>query len=410
MALFDLFGPPDVEKLIAEGNVKGLIKATRHRNDWILRRDALEALCEIAKQTPDAHEEDIVEALTHLLRDGHWKIREMAAEALGELGNEEAAMRLLPTTTDEFVSVRRTAIVSLQRLLQRPEIDPLPEKAVATIIRSMRDRTWWVREAAIETVEILADRIEDPGLVKWAAEWLHIAVETDDYRIVRQAAVDAMIALGAPPTIDSLTTALRDEAWSVRRSSAQALDALGWEPTDEHKIHYWIAKGECQRCVPLGKDAIGPLANLLQDQYQPVQEDAMQALAEIGEPAVDALLEKLGHRDYWTKAAAIETLGMIAKQHDPDLVPIAPLIDALEDRSKTVRRTSARTLGLLGDKRALEGLLLLLNDHKASVREAAAEALGKMGDRTAVQALMHLGRRDPDHDVRRAAQEALAEL
>ncbi len=410
MPLLDLFGPPDVEKHTAEGNVRGLVKATRYRHDWVLRRDALQALYEIATQTPDEPDEDIIEALIRMLRDGHWKIREMAAEALGEIGNGEAVMRLLPTTIDEYVSVRRTAVIALKRLLTREEAGPPPDKAVATLIRALRDRAWWVREAAAETIELLGDRIENPELMKWAADSLHAAVETDDYRIVRQAAIDAMIALGAPPTIDSLTTALRDDAWSVRRSSAQALDALGWEPTEEDQIYYWIAKEQSERCVSLGQEAIEPLVSLLHDQYLPVQEDAMHALAEIGPPAVEALLEKLQHRDYWTKAAAIETLGMIAEQHDSGAVPVAPLIESLEDRSKTVRRASARTLGIIADKQALEALLLLLNDHKASVRQAAAEALGKMGDRTAVQALMHMGRRDPDKAVRRAAHEALTDL
>jgi HEAT repeat protein len=410
MSLFGLFGPPDVEKHTAEGNIRGLIKATRYRYDWVLRRDALQALYDIATQTPDEPDERIVEAIIRTLRDGHWKIREMAAEFLGEIGNDEAIMRLLPTTTDEYVSVRRTAVVSLRRLLTREEAGTPPDKAVATLIRSLRDRAWWVREAAAETIEMLADRIEDAGLVKWAAEWLHAAVETDDYRIVRQAAIDAMIALGAPPTVDSLITALCDEAWSVRRSSAQALDALGWEPTKEHEVHYWIAKGECQRCVPMGHEAIGPLVNLLHDQYLPLQEGAIEALAAMGPPAVEDLLDMLQHRDYWTKAAAVETLGMIAQQHNSNSVPVAPLIEALEDRSKTVRRATARALGIIGDKQALEALLLLLNDHQATVRKEAAIALGKMGDRAAVQALMHLGRRDPDHDVRRAAQEALSDL
>ena len=42
-----LFGPPNVKKLIAKGNVKGLIKALGYDKDRIVRVNAVEALGKI---------------------------------------------------------------------------------------------------------------------------------------------------------------------------------------------------------------------------------------------------------------------------------------------------------------------------------------------------------------------------
>lgn len=410
MPLFGLFGPPDVAQYRAAKDTRRLIKAARYRYDWVLRRDAVQALRDLAMEAPGAPDARIVGALTLSLRDGHWKIREMAADFLAELGVAEAIGPLLPTTMDEETAVRWAAVRALQRLLTREGAGNPPDDAIAALIRALRDPAWWVRETAARTIQELAARIEDPRLIAWAAKWLHNAVSDDDYRIVRQSALDAMIALGAPPTVASLTTALRDEAWSVRLSAAEALDAVHWEPTEEHLVHYWIAKGACERCVPLGEAAVQPLAELLRDQYPPIQRQAVEALAAIGPPAVPALLRALEHRDYWARTAAIEALGLIAAQHGRQAVAAPPLVAALEDRSKSVRGAAARVLGLLGEGEALEQLLLLLNDRQATVREAAATALGELGDATAAQALMHLGRRDPDWGVRRAAREALAAL
>ena len=39
-----LFGPPNIEKLRAKGNVKGLIKALGYQKDADVRRNAVEAL------------------------------------------------------------------------------------------------------------------------------------------------------------------------------------------------------------------------------------------------------------------------------------------------------------------------------------------------------------------------------
>jgi HEAT repeat protein len=409
MPLFGLFGPPDVGQYKSAGNIRGLAKAARYRYDWVLRRDAVQALHDLGLEATGALDPQIVSALKLSLRDGHWKIREMAADALAELGAVEAILFLLPPTVDEETAVRWAAVRALERLLNRMP-GSLPEEAVATLIRSLRDPAWWVREHAARAIEGLAGRIQDPRLIAWAARWLHDAVRADDYRIMRQSALNAMIALGAAPTVASLTTALRDEAWSVRISAAEALDAIHWEPTDEHLVYYWIAKGECARCTALGEAAVGPLATLLHDQYLPIQREAIRALATLGASAVPALLRALDHRDYWTRAAAIEALGLIAARHGQESIATPPLLAALQDRSKNVRRAAAQVLGAIGDGAALEQLLLLLNDHQATVREAAATALGELGDTTAAQALMHIGRRDPDWGVRRAAREALSAL
>lgn len=410
MPPFGLFKPPDVAKYVAEGDIRGLVKAARYRHEWTLRRDAVQALRDLGAARAPEPDPRIVSALILSLRDGHWKIREIAANSLGEIGAVQAIPSLLPTTADEVIGVRWSAVRALAHLLNLdPKSEP-PSEAVAALIRAVRDQAWWVRVASAQALQSVADRVRDPRIVGWAANWLHMALEMDDYRIVRQAALDAMIALGAPPTISSLITALRDEAWSVRRSAADALESLGWAPPEEHLLYYWIAKGDCQRCVAMGQTAVEPLIGLLRDQYLPIQAEAVGALASLGVVAVPALLRAMQHRDHWTRTAAVEALGMIATQHARNGDTLPPLLAALDDPSKGVRRAAAHALGAIGDVEALERLLLLLNDHQATVREAAAKALGELGDHTAAQALMYLGRRDPDREVRRAAREALAAL
>jgi hypothetical protein len=44
-----LFGPPNVKKMKAKGNIKGLIKALDFNNDRVVRRAAAEALVAIYK-------------------------------------------------------------------------------------------------------------------------------------------------------------------------------------------------------------------------------------------------------------------------------------------------------------------------------------------------------------------------
>ncbi|MGB9872500.1 MAG: HEAT repeat domain-containing protein, partial [Anaerolineae bacterium] len=74
-----LFGPPNIEKMKARGDVKGLIKALGYEKDWEIRRDAARALGELK----DAR---AVEPLIAALKDKDSDVREAAAEALDRLG------------------------------------------------------------------------------------------------------------------------------------------------------------------------------------------------------------------------------------------------------------------------------------------------------------------------------------
>lgn len=411
MPLWRLWRSPDIPQLRAARNIPELIKATTYRPDWRVRRDAVVALRELALQAPsDASNEEIAKALLLSLRDAEWKIRQIAAEALGELEVREAIEALATTAQDSYVDVRWAAMRSLKRLLNLTPTEPVPPEAAATVIRALRDDAWWVRQIAANILEDTATRLQDPRLIHWATRWLHMALQ-DDYRIVRQAVVDALVAFGSPPTIASLVVALEDDAWSIRRSAAEALEVLQWEPPDDlHRAKFWIAKGECMRCVALGQVAVVPLVALLRDQYLPLYRQAVEALVALGPLAVRDLVGALEHRDYWVRAGAAEALGRIAAESGPDQEAFAKLLVALSDRSKTVREAAALALGAMGSADAVEPLIAVLDDPYATVRAAAATALGKIGSIKAVRALMQIGRTDPDWGVRRAAREALGAL
>ena len=91
-----IFGPPNVEKMKAKRNVKGLIKALGYQKDYKVRRDAAEALGQIG----DAR---AVEGLTVKLKDREeiWEVRVAAAEALGAIGDPTAVDSLIAVLTDK---------------------------------------------------------------------------------------------------------------------------------------------------------------------------------------------------------------------------------------------------------------------------------------------------------------------
>ena len=88
-----LFGPPNVEKLKAKGDVNGLIKALRYDKGWKWGSDAAKALGQIGDTSA-------VEPLIAVLKDNIPNVRGAAAEALGQIGDQRAVEPLITALKD----------------------------------------------------------------------------------------------------------------------------------------------------------------------------------------------------------------------------------------------------------------------------------------------------------------------
>jgi HEAT repeat protein len=178
----------------------------------------------------------------------------------------------------------------------------------------------------------------------------------DDIRCVRERAVALAVRHLEPETLGEL---LADESNATLRNSA--LTAL------ERQGPYAI---EFLEKVTRGADA--DLAMF-----------AVQALARIGAPrTIPLLLTLLNHRSENVGLAAIEALG---DMHADDAVP-----RLLENLNGSVWRQFAiiRTLGLIGDARALDAILTL-RSHPMLI-EPVVEALGNIGSDRGLPALASL--------------------
>jgi HEAT repeat protein len=91
---------------------------------------------------------------------------------------------------------------------------------------------------------------------------------------------------------------------------------------------------------------------------------------------------------------------------------VAVLVALLRDKNPETRRTSAESLGKIGDRSAASSILPLLTDPVSLVRAAAAQSLGRMAmqDDEAVIAGLARSLGDPDDKVRQAAALAIGEI
>jgi HEAT repeat protein len=116
----------------------------------------------------------------------------------------------------------------------------------------------------------------------------------DENDAVRDAAAEALGGINDKSVVDHLIIALRDKAWRVRSTAATALDKLNWNPKDDsEKAQYLMAKKEWRDLSSLGKPAITPLMEALNDTNIGVRKNAVEALGLMRVEGATALLQEM---------------------------------------------------------------------------------------------------------------------
>ncbi|HCR70500.1 MAG TPA: hypothetical protein DIW23_03570 [Anaerolineae bacterium] len=188
--------------------------------------------------------------------------------------------------------------------------------------------------------------------------------------------------------IPALLESLNGEFFTVRSRSAIALGYIGDKQVIPNLLPLLKDKEDEVRiaaCMALGlfKDPstfekIGDV--LLDDPKIEVRQAAAKALGDTKHPdAIQYLLEALRDSFWWFEREDIVKDLLNAIENMGEAV-VEPLIEALADKEKTVRKYSAMMLGNLKDVRAIEELGMTLYDLHDEVSLVAAESLAQIGE------------------------------
>jgi HEAT repeat protein len=134
---------------------------------------------------------------------------------------------------------------------------------------------------------------------------------------------------------------------------------------------YALRKRTSQRAIELLLDHLGEFDPA--DEESKVNRAASQALAHIGEPALNPLIDALRQKreqpnDDWRRSWIASTLGLMK-----DARAVDSLLEALQDEQ--IRGTVAEALADIGDKRALGPLLQILPQSRAYAEIAIKAAI-----------------------------------
>jgi HEAT repeat protein len=148
----------------------------------------------------------------------------------------------------------------------------------------------------------------------------------------------------------------------------------------------------------------------LGDEFWRLRTAYSQALAEVGEPAIEPMLRALGSENPKARAYVARALGLIGTQRAID--PIAALL--AKESDDTIRMILIEALGELRDERAVEILLPYLKTpeqvNRGWIIRMAANALGRIGTESVIAPLTEILASDPDWFARLGAAEGLRKI
>jgi HEAT repeat protein len=317
-------------------------------------------------------------------------------------------------TTDQVATSRRVALVVEVRDRKRAEgvFDlgpfallprPVVPEVVAGLSGAMRDQNARVRFDATYAMGVLVR----PPVDEVATGALAAALRDEDAK-VRLAAARVAGALRATGTSDALFDAVNDRRPDVKAAAMRALgdlkDTRAVQALTEQFEYY--QRGELARAALDGLGRIGHASSVPLFQAQLTSKDpvlrrvAAEGLARSGQASLSLPTLEGGAEDRDKHAAlafayALQSVGrpamdrLVAGFRDPKLQPLAMLY--LTELGEPV----ARQLGAH------------LRDPEPMVRQAIAMVLGVIGGNEALF-LLERAKQDPDTDVARAVERAIA--
>ena len=188
---------------------------------------------------------------------------------------------------------------------------------------------------------------------------IQIDLLNDPDWVVRREAVITLGEMGDERCVEPLAQALRDGDWQVREVAIEAMEHVGSLAVETllKLLRDWDVRKYV--ILALGKirdeRVLDPLMHQLRnDEFK---NDAINALVELGEPAVLKLIEALKHKDENVRKSAVLSLGWIKNRE-----AVGPLIEMLCDNDWFTRLTAAAALESIGDEWGREAIKPLLND------------------------------------------------
>jgi HEAT repeat protein len=387
----------DINLYVRQGAIDELIKINSECSIQILfdafTSEDRDLRDRVANSLKSSIGKERIELLINILHNGHYRARGISAEILGKIDDERALESLILAAQSENCWIRIKAVRSLAKIGK--------QKSVDTLIKALQDFDLHVRKNAIIGLATIG-RFQSVNLEQ-AIDPLIIALQ-DSSNAVRIRATVALGVIGSDRAIEPLINCLQSEYRQIRLSAFYAVvgiyginNELTLRLSLQSQFH--DVRSAMARLLPQVDYtiAIVGLNEAMKHSNPKVRNDASGSYfatvisrietQENFSDAIDLVIKRLKHKDIRVRVNTAQSLirSPISSSLDKRLIDVtAALVDCIDFRSYVRRSIVVKVLGVVGQKNAIEPLLMILKNEKeyrANIREDVVDSLEQIVSR-----------------------------
>ena len=281
------------------------------------------------------------------------------------------------------------------------------EEITNALEMQLKDPNKMVRGAALSA---LATRKNTSVSIERVAKVL-----TDPDLDVQGKAVDVLIKINHPETVQYLLPALKDESEYARRAAVEVLNAVGNENSVQDLLNaikdddWWVRSRAGDALAEIGGPrVIDSVVSLIKSEDEEIRRTAIEILNSTkDERAIDGLISATDDSDWWVRERAVDALSKIGS---PRALPTLEAMLGTDPKTDTV---VVRALGKLGNSKHISRIVPLLQSPERELQVEAIKALSLLSDESHAESIRGILRKiqqSEDNTMMNAADTALKSL
>lgn len=199
---------------------------------------------------------------------------------------------------------------------------------------------------------------------------------------VQGKAVDVLINMNHPDTVQHLLPALKDESEYTRRAAVEVLNELANPDSVKHLLDaikdddWWVRSRAGDALGEIGgPKVVQSVIRLINDKDEDIRRTAIEILNSTKDAsAVDQLLKATDDSDWWVRERAVDALSQIGSKR------AVPKLVAMLGKDNKMDTVLIRALGKLGDHNVIDKIVPLLAKGERDVQVEAIKAIAHLAD------------------------------
>jgi len=232
---------------------------------------------------------------------------------------------------------------------------------------------------------------------------------------VQAKAVDVLVKMNHPDTVQYLLPALKDESEYTRRAAVEVLNEVGNANSVQDLLtaikddDWWVRSRAGDALAEIGGPrVVDSVVKLITSKDEEIRRTAIEILNSTkDERAVDGLIQATDDTDWWVRERAVDALSKIGS---PKALP--KLESMLGDNPKT-DTVVVRALGMIGNYKHISMIVPLLQRPEREIQVEAIKALSQLADEShaeTIRGLLKKIQQSEEHTIINAADTALKSL